>query len=108
MAELSALHLAKEYPGRDQPVVILRDVSVELSAGENLAIVGPSGCGKSTLLHILGTLDRPTSGQVQLAGVDPFSLSEPELAQLRNRHIGFVFQDHLLLPQCTALENVLM
>jgi lipoprotein-releasing system ATP-binding protein len=113
MAELSVSHLAKEYPSRAEPVVVLRDVNLELSRGENIAIVGPSGCGKSTLLHIIGTLDRPTAGSVRLAGrggglIDPFALAEPELARLRNHTIGFVFQDHLLLPQCTALENVLM
>jgi lipoprotein-releasing system ATP-binding protein len=113
MAELSVAHLAKEYPSRGEPVVVLRDVNLQLARGENIAIVGPSGCGKSTLLHIIGTLDRPTSGTVRLTSdngglIDPFALAEPELARLRNHTIGFVFQDHLLLPQCTALENVLM
>jgi lipoprotein-releasing system ATP-binding protein len=79
-----------------------------MERGEALAVLGPSGSGKSTLLHILGTLDRPTSGTVRLLDKDPFALSEPELADFRNRHIGFVFQDHYLLPQCSVLENVLI
>ena len=101
-------HLCKDYPTRSGPLAVLRDVSLELQPGEALAVMGPSGSGKSTLLHILGTLDRPTSGTVRLDGIDPFALPEPELADFRNRHIGFVFQDHHLLPQCTVLENVLI
>jgi lipoprotein-releasing system ATP-binding protein len=87
---------------------VLRDLSFELNRGEALAVMGPSGSGKSTLLHILGTLDQPTSGTVRLEGKEPFTLSERELADFRNRHIGFVFQDHHLLPQCSVLENVLI
>jgi lipoprotein-releasing system ATP-binding protein len=79
-----------------------------LHPGEALAVMGPSGSGKSTLLHILGTLDSPTSGTVTLADKNPFQLSEPELADFRNRSIGFVFQDHHILPQCSVLENVLI
>jgi lipoprotein-releasing system ATP-binding protein len=105
---LEVNHLCKEYPTRGGALSVLRDVSFTLSPGEALAVMGPSGSGKSTLLHILGTLDRPTSGAVRLAGKDPFALPEPELADFRNRHIGFVFQDHHLLPQCTVLENVLI
>jgi lipoprotein-releasing system ATP-binding protein len=88
--------------------MVLRGIDLELQRGEALAVMGPSGSGKSTLLHILGTLDRPTSGIVTLDGKDPFTLPEPELADFRNRHIGFVFQDHHLLPQCSVLENVLI
>ena len=76
--------------------------------GENLAVTGPSGCGKSTLLHIMGTLDAPTSGRVPLDGEDPFQFDEPRLAAFRNHKIGFIFQDHHLLPQCSVLENVLV
>jgi lipoprotein-releasing system ATP-binding protein len=101
-------HLSKDYPTRSGPLPVLRDVSLGLERGEALAVMGPSGSGKSTLLHILGTLDRPTAGAVRLDGEDPFALPEPELADFRNRHIGFVFQDHYLLPQCSVLENVLI
>ena len=87
---------------------MLSGVNLALEMGEALAVMGPSGSGKSTLLHILGTLDAPTSGRVQLDGVDPFALPEPDLASFRNRHVGFVFQDHHLLPQCSVLENVLV
>ena len=100
--------LSKEYPTRSQPLVVLRGVCLELAAGDALAIMGPSGSGKSTLLHILGALERPTAGSVQVGGMNPFELSPGELASFRNRKIGFVFQDHHLLPQCSALENVLI
>jgi lipoprotein-releasing system ATP-binding protein len=83
-------------------------VNLELERGQAVAVVGPSGSGKSTLLHILGTLDTPSSGSLSLEGVDPAALAEPQLAGFRNRRIGFVFQEHYLLPQCTALENVLV
>jgi lipoprotein-releasing system ATP-binding protein len=101
-------HLGKDYPARTGPLAVLRDVSLHLDRGESLAVMGPSGSGKSTLLHLLGTLDRPTRGTVRLDGQDPFALPEPALADFRNRHVGFVFQDHHLLPQCTVLENVLI
>jgi lipoprotein-releasing system ATP-binding protein len=100
--------LRKDYPTRSGPLPVLRGIDLELKRGEALAVMGPSGSGKSTLLHILGTLDRPTAGMVTLEGKDPFALSEPELADFRNRHIGFIFQDHHLLPQCSVLENVLI
>jgi lipoprotein-releasing system ATP-binding protein len=108
MAELVVRNVAKQYATREAPLDVLRDVSLTLKSGQNLAILGPSGCGKSTLLHILGTLENPTSGRVLLDGRDPFQLDEPALAAFRNRHVGFVFQDHHLLPQCSVFENVLL
>lgn len=108
MPQLSVQNVAKTYPTRGEPLVVLRDVCLELGPGENLAIVGPSGSGKSTLLHILGTLDAPTSGSVRLGGEDPFALDEDRLAQFRSRNIGFVFQEHHLLPQLSVLENVMI
>jgi lipoprotein-releasing system ATP-binding protein len=105
---LSVSHLCKDYPTRSGPLSVLRDISFELAPGNALAVMGPSGSGKSTLLHILGTLDQPTAGTVRLEGRDPFVLPERDLADFRNRHIGFVFQDHYLLPQCSVLENVLI
>ena len=100
--------IRKEYPTPADPLVVLRGVTLSLSAGESLAILGPSGSGKSTLLNILGTLDTPTSGKFTLDGIDPQALSAGELARFRAQNIGFVFQDHHLLPQCTAVENVLI
>ena len=101
--------VSKHYPapggGR---LAVLDEVSLELNAGESLAIVGPSGSGKSTLLQIIGTLDRPTNGRVELSGQDLSQLDELQLAAVRNRQIGFVFQSHFLLPQCTVWENVLV
>ncbi len=105
---LQVEHLCKDYPTRSGALAVLRDANLELRPGESLAVMGPSGSGKSTLLYILGTLDRPTSGSVKLSGKDPFALTERELADFRNRHVGFVFQDHHLLPQCSVLENVLI
>lgn len=108
MADLVVENVTKEFPTRGQPLEVLKGCSLELSAGQNVAILGPSGSGKSTLLQIIGTLDGPTSGQVTIEGQNPFSLDEPRLAAFRNARIGFVFQDHYLLPQCTVLENVLI
>ncbi len=108
MPELIVDHVAKQYPTRSAPLTVLRDISLELSAGQNLAILGPSGSGKSTLLYVIGTLDPPTAGAVTIASQNPYTLSEPDLARFRNRHIGFIFQDHHLLPQLTVLENVLI
>ncbi len=87
---------------------MLAGVSLSLQRGEAAAIMGPSGSGKSTLLYIAGALEPPTSGTVTLDGADPYRLREPDLAAFRNRTIGFIFQDHCLLPQCSALENLLV
>jgi len=108
MTALIVDHVRKEFPTRGEPLVVLRDASLHLAAGENAAILGPSGSGKSTLLHIIGGLDQATSGCVTLAGQNPATLDESQLAKFRNRHIGFVFQDHYLLPQLSALENTLI
>ena len=108
VAELVVENIAKEYPTSSEPLRVLSGVSFSLRRGENLAIVGPSGSGKSTLLSILGTLEPPTSGRVLLAREDPFTLSEADLAEFRLENVGFVFQEHHLLPQCTVLENVLV
>lgn len=90
------------------PVAVLRELTLDITAGESVAIIGPSGSGKSTLLNIIGTLDQPTSGHVWLDGQDLSQLSEEKLAAIRNRQIGFVFQAHHLLPQCSVIENVLV
>jgi lipoprotein-releasing system ATP-binding protein len=108
MAELQLKGITKTYPTRSEPLQVLREIDCSLDRGENLAVLGPSGCGKTTLLYILGTLDAPSSGSVSLGGVNPFELSERQLAHFRNHKIGFVFQDHHLLPQCSVLENVLL
>lgn len=109
MNPLVAKEISKTYSiTADQSLDILVDVSLTIAPGENVAVVGPSGSGKSTLLSILGTLDTPTKGTVTIGNVNPFELDEPSLAEYRNRHVGFVFQDHHLLPQCTVLENVLV
>lgn len=101
--------VSKEYDAPDgRRLRVLDDVSLELQRGEALAITGPSGSGKSTLLHIMGSLDRPDQGQVLLNGTDLARMSEPDLARVRNRSIGFVFQSHFLLPHCTVLENTLL
>ena len=105
---LEVANLNKEYPTPRGPLRILADVSFMLRRGEAAAIMGPSGAGKSTLLYILGGLEKPTSGKVALDGREPFALSEKLLAAFRNEAIGFIFQDHCLLPQCSVLENVLV
>ena len=105
---LSVEHLTKEFPAPDRPLRVLDSVSFTLNAGASLAVMGPSGSGKSTLLHIVGTLDTPTAGSVHFDGLDIHALPPARAAEFRNTQIGFVFQDHHLLPQCTALENVLL
>jgi lipoprotein-releasing system ATP-binding protein len=104
---LTARNLTKSYPTPRGDLRVLSDVSLSLNRGEAVAIMGPSGSGKSTLLYILGALEPPSSGTVTLDGQDPYRLGEREQAAFRNRHVGFVFQDHSLLPQCSVLENVL-
>ncbi len=105
---LNVLHLSKDYPTPRGPLTVLSDVSFSLSPGEAAAVMGPSGSGKSSLLYALGALEPPTSGTVTLDGRNPFELAANDLAAFRNTSIGFVFQDHCLLPQCTVLENVLI
>jgi len=106
--ELAKVTKTYESPGDKANVRVLRDITWKVAQGQAAAIVGPSGSGKSTLLNIIGALDRPTSGEVLLEGKNLAELSEAELAEIRNRKIGFVFQLHHLLPQCTVLENVLV
>jgi lipoprotein-releasing system ATP-binding protein len=106
--KLASVTKRYDSPDAREALTVLRDISLELARGESLAIVGPSGSGKSTLLQIMGTLDRPTSGSVTLDGRDLGALDEQQLAAVRNRQVGFVFQSHYLLPQCTVLENVLV
>ena len=108
MAILQAINLKKTYHLQKLSIEVLKGVDISVNKGELVAVVGPSGAGKSTLLHILGALDRPTIGQVLIDGEDVFSRNETELAQFRNKTIGFVFQFHHLLPEFTALENVLI
>lgn len=105
---LRAERISKSYGEGPQAIHVLENLDLTLRRTERVAIIGESGIGKSTLLHILGTLDQPTSGKVLLNGVDFFTLSEPVLAALRNREIGFIFQFHHLLPDFTAIENVMM
>ena len=106
MLEIS--NVTKQYPSPRGPLTVLSGVSLALNRGEAAAIMGPSGSGKSTLLYIAGALEPPTAGTVTLGGVNPYAIPEKALAAFRNRSIGFVFQDHCLLPQCSVLENVLV
>jgi lipoprotein-releasing system ATP-binding protein len=107
---LELIDITKHYgvPGMPGHVPVLRSLSLTLAAGESMAILGPSGCGKSTLLNLIGALDQPSSGRIRFMEQELTALDEPELARIRNRQIGFVFQMHHLLPQCTVLENVLV
>lgn len=100
-------HVSKEYPAPNGPLQIVSDVSLSLGRGDAVSIMGPSGSGKSTLLYLMGALEPPSSGTISLDGQNPFELGEKELARFRNKEIGFIFQDHCLLPQCSVLENVL-
>ena len=104
---LKVEHISKEYPTPAGPLKIVTDVSLELAPGSAVSIMGPSGSGKSTLLYMLGALETPTSGTVTLDDQNPFLLDAKKLAAFRNQRIGFVFQDHCLLPQCSVMENVL-
>ncbi len=106
LLELS--RVSKQYDAFPMPAKVLKGVDLRLDPGEAVAVVGPSGCGKSTLLNIIGALDRPTSGSVTFKGRDVLELTPTDAAQFRNREIGFVFQLHHLLPQCTVFENVLV
>jgi lipoprotein-releasing system ATP-binding protein len=106
MLEITRIY--KSYPTPRGQLEVLSDVSLSLARGDAASIMGPSGSGKSTLLYILGALEPPTSGTITLDGRDPFELPEKQLAAFRNRQVGFVFQDHCLLPQCSVLENVLV
>ena len=104
---LKVENVSKDYPAPNGLLPILSDVSLSLSPGDAVSIMGPSGSGKSTLLYILGGLEPPSRGKVTLEGQNPYELKPTELAAFRNRQIGFVFQDHCLLPQCSVIENVL-
>ncbi|OFW43233.1 MAG: ATP-binding protein [Acidobacteria bacterium RIFCSPLOWO2_12_FULL_67_14b] len=105
---LEVSNLGKQYPTPRGPLTVLSEVTFSLAPGDAAAITGPSGSGKSSLLYVLGGLELPSSGRVTLDGRDPFTLTRPALADFRNREVGFVFQDHCLLPQCSVLENVLV
>jgi ABC-type lipoprotein export system ATPase subunit len=108
MLELIGVAKRYESPGEEEGLSILRDISLKLEAGQSLVVVGPSGSGKSTLLNIIGGLDKPSEGRVLFEGKDLAKLDDVELAKVRNRDIGFIFQLHHLLAQCTVLENVLV
>ena len=105
---LDVSQITKDYPTRSGTISVLKDCTLQLQPGRSLAVVGPSGSGKSTLLNILGTLEPPTTGRYELDDVSPLGLAENDLAAFRRDRIGFIFQDHHLLPQCGALENVLI
>lgn len=110
MPLLELTDVTRRYGPTDSPssIQVLDGISLSVQRGDSLAVTGPSGCGKSTLLNLIGALDRPTTGRVCLNGEDLSRLPESRLADIRNRKIGFIFQQHHLLPQCTVLENVLV
>ncbi len=105
---LEAHNISKSYKSGVEDLPVLSNVSLQLARGELVAVTGASGVGKSTLLHILGTLDRPSHGELQIRQTDVLDLPDDDLAEFRNRHIGFVFQFHNLLPEFTAIENVML
>jgi lipoprotein-releasing system ATP-binding protein len=105
---LDVAHVTKQYPTPRGPLTVVSDATFTLEAGQAAAITGPSGSGKSSLLYMLGALEPPTAGTIRLAGQNPFALAPAALAEFRNSQVGFVFQDHCLLPQCSVLENVLV
>ncbi|HET6369700.1 MAG TPA: ABC transporter ATP-binding protein, partial [Nitrospiria bacterium] len=105
---IQVINLQKSFPMAGRKIEVLKGIDLRIGKGEMLSVVGASGVGKSTFLHILGTLDRPTSGKILFDDIDLFTLSEQQLAEFRNRKIGFVFQFHHLLPEFSALENVQM
>jgi lipoprotein-releasing system ATP-binding protein len=104
---LEVTNLSKEYPTPQGALQILSNISLKLARGDAASIMGPSGSGKSTLLYNVGALEPPSSGTILLDGQNPYQLKEKELAAFRNREVGFIFQDHCLLPQCNVIENVL-
>lgn len=108
MATLEVNDVYQDYPTRSGSLAVLQGITLSLDKGQALAILGPSGSGKSTLLQLLGTLAKPTRGTISIMGKETAALSETELAHFRNETIGFIFQEHHLLPQCSALENVLI
>ena len=108
LTSLKVSDIHKNFGSAARSVEVLRGVSFEMIQGQKLALTGPSGSGKSTLLHLIGTLDTPSAGTIEINGENPFELSEPRLARFRNKVLGFVFQDHHLLPQYSVLENVLI
>ncbi|MBW1971821.1 MAG: lipoprotein-releasing system ATP-binding protein LolD [Deltaproteobacteria bacterium] len=105
---LEVIDIKKYYNTREKPIEVLKGISFTVKQGEMVGILGPSGVGKSTLLHIIGTIERPTSGEISINGFYPFKLDDRKLARFRNSHIGFVFQFHYLLPEFNALENTMM
>lgn len=105
---LELTEIKKSFAGQNQRLDVLKGISLEINGGQAVAITGPSGSGKSTVLHIIGTLDYPTSGKLVINGREPFAMPERELAKFRNEIVGFVFQEHHLLPQYSVLENVLI
>src|SRR5204862_3984593 len=102
---LDVVGVSKQYPTARGPLTVVADATFALDPGQAAAITGPSGSGKSSLLYMLGALEPPTAGTITLAGQNPFALPPAALAEFRNSQVGFVFQDHCLLPQCSVLEN---